>query len=1361
MPRIDLIQFRRGIASLWTSVNTLLSAGEPGFETDKYRLKVGNGTQPWNSLLYLAGSGVPAILAGSGISVITGVGSVGSQYYNQPNVPFYIIHNTGVISITGGSGISVSGSGGIYTINNTGVISITGGSGISISESGGIYTISNTGVISITGGNGISVSGSGGYYTVINTGVISITGGNGISVTGSDGYYTVINTGVISITGGDGISVTGSDGVYTVINTGVIGISGGNGISVTGSGGLYTVTNIGVISISPGYGIGVSYYDGMYTVTNTGVISISGGNGISVSGSSGLYTIETTGLSVIGHTHTASNITDFNNAVSGLLTNYSISGHTHTASNITDFNNAVSGLLTNYSISGHTHTASNITDFNSAVSGLLTNYSISGHTHTASSITDFNEAVDDRIGSGLFVAGTGINLNYNDAGNTFTVSVTDLIANPSGNRILTSRDSTTTGIDAESNLMFDGSLLSVSGNLVANTGTLDIIQFNTNNGPVGSQGQMGWNSTEGTVDIALTDSTIMEIGQHRFFRVRNTTGSPLYKGQVVYANGVHPNGIITPNLYIANNTINEIRFIGLIWDTINNNNNGYVIDFGHLRHLDLDGSATNYAVGDETWNDGDILYAHPTVAGKLTNVKPKHAISLAIILDNGNANGQLFVRPTNFGDLSYNHDVNISGVTNGQFLQYDSTTDYWVASSSGNFSTLQVSGINVSVSGHTHISSNITDFNSAVSGLLPTIANSGNNRILTSTGTTTGIDAESDLTFENKTLNIGSSGNAGTEAIINLYTNDGGDGEPSINFKDYDDNTKLKIYWDNDENTSYVYSLNDTLVLSGPTNYIGINNDGTIGIVSSGVTSNNNFSITNQTANTIASFDANKNVTSLDTGTYPNLTELSYVKGVTSAIQTQLNAKQNTLTNPVTGTGIASHVAYWNSSSGIVADSGQLYWDATNNRLGIGTSTPSGQLHVIGTGNFSQNLHIGAPANTGVIAGLSTTSTVPALSFQSVTANHTSASHTIFDFRKNISTRVLYIDGAGSTTIDATNGNLVVPSTTPSAGNGALIAHGMRRATTTAGMDFAWGESISSITEPGIDLFPIGGTHISSGILFRLSKNSTKSNVAMLVDGNGKVGIGTASPQQFVHISGNFACGSEILRLQNSGVYLGIGIGASGCFQNYAIFYRNENRSFGIIPGTENVIFFSGIQMAATKQIRGDNGNASITLEQTANGNLAISAASGIKFQSSSVDKMTLTSDGKLGIGTTTPSGTLHVVGTGNITTVNTIPTFLQTSALTTNTNNWNPGYGDIIRVSGSTGGINITGLTAPTGLGSQYVRIVINTGPSHNLTINHQSASSSSENRFITSTGGDHIIPPTGTVSILYDTVDSRWRIL
>jgi hypothetical protein len=53
-------------------------------------------------------------------------------------------------------------------------------------------------------------------------------------------------------------------------------------------------------------------------------------------------------------------------------------------------------------------------------------------------------------------------------------------------------------------------------------------------------------------------------------------------------------------------------------------------------------------------------------------------------------------------------------------------------------------------------------------------------------------------------------------------------------------------------------------------------------------------SIDDETASTIASFDGSKRIKSLATSTYPSLTELSYVKGVTSAIQTQLNALANT-----------------------------------------------------------------------------------------------------------------------------------------------------------------------------------------------------------------------------------------------------------------------------------------------------------------------------------------------------------------------------------------------------------------------------------------------------------------------------------
>jgi len=49
--------------------------------------------------------------------------------------------------------------------------------------------------------------------------------------------------------------------------------------------------------------------------------------------------------------------------------------------------------------------------------------------------------------------------------------------------------------------------------------------------------------------------------------------------------------------------------------------------------------------------------------------------------------------------------------------------------------------------------------------------------------------------------------------------------------------------------------------------------------------------LTNLTASQILSTDANKKLTSLAVATYPSLTELSYVKGLTSAVQTQLGGK--------------------------------------------------------------------------------------------------------------------------------------------------------------------------------------------------------------------------------------------------------------------------------------------------------------------------------------------------------------------------------------------------------------------------------------------------------------------------------------
>ena len=66
------------------------------------------------------------------------------------------------------------------------------------------------------------------------------------------------------------------------------------------------------------------------------------------------------------------------------------------------------------------------------------------------------------------------------------------------------------------------------------------------------------------------------------------------------------------------------------------------------------------------------------------------------------------------------------------------------------------------------------------------------------------------------------------------------------------------------------------------------------------------------------------------------------------------NNKQDAITNPVTGTGATERVAFWNSSSSLSSDA-DLYWDNTSNRLGVGTSVPTTDLHVDGSALVTSN----------------------------------------------------------------------------------------------------------------------------------------------------------------------------------------------------------------------------------------------------------------------------------------------------------------------------------------------------------------------------------------------------------------------
>ena len=57
MARNAILQIRRNTEEGWASDNIILKSGEFGYEEDRNRLKIGDGTSSWDDLSYVSGGG--------------------------------------------------------------------------------------------------------------------------------------------------------------------------------------------------------------------------------------------------------------------------------------------------------------------------------------------------------------------------------------------------------------------------------------------------------------------------------------------------------------------------------------------------------------------------------------------------------------------------------------------------------------------------------------------------------------------------------------------------------------------------------------------------------------------------------------------------------------------------------------------------------------------------------------------------------------------------------------------------------------------------------------------------------------------------------------------------------------------------------------------------------------------------------------------------------------------------------------------------------------------------------------------------------------------------------------------------------
>ena len=218
------------------------------------------------------------------------------------------------------------------------------------------------------------------------------------------------------------------------------------------------------------------------------------------------------------------------------------------------------------------------------------------------------------------------------------------------------------------------------------TGNVDLGEYGISAGyfqadltPTGtlSPGRMMWSDADGTMDLRLLGNNVtLHIGQKQVIRVVNKTGATLTGSdyQVVKISGAQGQ---RPKVALAqaNNDANSADTIGLVNETILNNQEGFVCTSGTITNINTTGSMQG-----ETWADGDVLYLSGTTAGRLTNVKPQaptHTVIVGFVIYAHANQGKIYVKVDNGYELDELHNVRITSVADNDVLRYDSGLAVW------------------------------------------------------------------------------------------------------------------------------------------------------------------------------------------------------------------------------------------------------------------------------------------------------------------------------------------------------------------------------------------------------------------------------------------------------------------------------------------------------------------------------------------------------------------------------------------------------------------------------------------------------------------------------------------------------------
>lgn len=164
-------------------------------------------------------------------------------------------------------------------------------------------------------------------------------------------------------------------------------------------------------------------------------------------------------------------------------------------------------------------------------------------------------------------------------------------------------------------------------------------------------GSVAWNNVDDTINIHHTGGPVQQVGQETYAYVKNNTGSTINDGTSVHFTGASDaDARLEIEPFLADGSSPNLYALGITTQNIPNGQFGRVTVWGKVRDLDTTGP------GAETWSIGDVVYASPSVAGQLTNVKPtapENVVPMAIVLKVDAVAGEMYVRPIVTMDMSY------------------------------------------------------------------------------------------------------------------------------------------------------------------------------------------------------------------------------------------------------------------------------------------------------------------------------------------------------------------------------------------------------------------------------------------------------------------------------------------------------------------------------------------------------------------------------------------------------------------------------------------------------------------------------------------------------------------------------------